>query len=274
MIALQTLLPALAGLLFLLYLGYALTFWLLPAALGGLRWAALPWTGYAAFVVLAQFATQAGLDMGATAILALALATAANALYAWRHGARPPASLSSPAGRVVVGLTLGLLVLGVAPLWLYGYHTIIGENWDGGIYLALGAYLRAYAQPALAQAPANPLLHILLVPPYSVRTHGFSYFQAALSALTGQPSLITLAPALALLRALAVPASYFFYRAAWRLGPAPGARRDGRARAQPVPALDHLQHLWHAGSQSRPAASGGRSHDPGAARGAPRRPRA
>src|SRR5690349_301264 len=202
------------ALVFLGWLGYALTGWLLPRSLGGLRWAALPWTGYAAFVVLAQFATQAGLNMAQTALLALVLALGANALYFRWGGAGLGAVATAPSriGWIVAGLTALVFLLGVLPLLFYGYHTIIGENWDGEIYLALGEYLRTYAQPALSQAPPNPLLHILLVPPYSGRTHGFSYFQAATGALTGLPSLVTLGPVLALLRALAVPASFFFFR--------------------------------------------------------------
>src|SRR5690348_15914379 len=77
------------ALVFLCLLGYPLTGWLLPRSLGGLRWAALPWTGYAAFVVLAQFSTQAGLNMAQTALLALVVALAANALYLRRGGAWP-----------------------------------------------------------------------------------------------------------------------------------------------------------------------------------------
>jgi len=253
MILLETLWLAAAGLVFLCYLGYAPTVLLLPGALGSLRWVALPWTGYAAFVVLAQFATQASLDMTATALLALALATAGNGLLLLRR--RPPTVILTPptvilsaaknlnpsptvilsaaknlglatlvntrTGLVLCGVTAVVGLLGIAPLLVYGYHTIIGENWDGEIYLALGEYLRNFAQPHLADAPANPLLHTLLVPPYSQRTHGYSYFQAALGALTGLPSLVTLAPALSLLRALAVPATYFFYRTAWGWTPRP-----------------------------------------------------
>src|SRR5579859_3051191 len=219
MIIVETLFPALVGLIWLCFLGYAPTRGLLPATLGPLRWVVLPWTGYAVFVVLAQFATQAGLDMTVTAGLALALAAGANGLTLWRHPLRRPDFARRPppgACYALLGLTAAVGLLGILPIWFYGYHTIIGENWDGEIYLALGEYLRTYAQPALAQAPANPLLQTLLVPPYSVRTHGFSYVQAAVSALSGLSSLVTLAPTLALLRALAVPATYFFFRTAWR----------------------------------------------------------
>jgi hypothetical protein len=211
------------ALVFLSLLGYALTGWLLPPALGGLRWAALPWTGYAAFVVLAQFATQAGLNMAQTALLALILALAANGFYLWRGGAWPReiAAEHSRVGWVGAGLTALVFLLGVLPLLFYGYHTIIGENWDGEIYLALGEYLRTYAQPALSQAPPNPLLHTLLVPPYSGRTHGFSYFQAAVGALTGLPSLVTLGPVVAIVRAGAGPARFFVFGGGWGGPPRP-----------------------------------------------------
>src|SRR3954447_8932478 len=167
MIVVETLLPALAGLLFLSFCGWALTGWLLPAGLGGLRWAVLPWTGYAAFVVLAQFATQAGLNMVQTAWLAGVLALLLNGLYLLRGRAvtRWPWTDGRRTGWWLAGLTAGVFVLGVLPLLFYGYSTIIGENWDGEIYLALGAYLRDYAQSALGQGPPKTPLPTLLVPP-------------------------------------------------------------------------------------------------------------
>src|SRR5262249_39240889 len=151
-------------------------------------------------------------NMAQTALLAAGLALVANAVYLLRRraGVRWPWLDGRRLGWTLVGLTGVVFALGVLPLWFYGYSTIIGQNWDGEIYLALGAYLQINAQSALGQAPGNPLLTTLLVPPYGVRTHGFSYAQAAVGALTGLPSLATLSPMLALLRALAVPATYFF----------------------------------------------------------------
>src|SRR5690349_24194793 len=106
------------ALVFLSLLGYPLTGWLLPRSLGGLRWAVLPWTGYAAFVVLAQFATQAGLNMAQTALLAGALALVLNGLHLLRDRRR--ASWPWPDGRrlgwALAGLTAGVFVLGVLPL--------------------------------------------------------------------------------------------------------------------------------------------------------------
>src|SRR5690349_19203246 len=103
-------------------LGYALTGWLLPRTLGGLRWAALPWTGYAAFVVLAQFATQAGLNMAQMALLALVMALAATGLYLRRDGAGSREVLAgrSRAGWIVAGLAALVFLLGVLPLLFYG----------------------------------------------------------------------------------------------------------------------------------------------------------
>jgi len=217
MILIETLWPAVVGLAILGWLGAAPTWALLPARLGGLRWAALPWTGYAVFTVAAQFLTQVGLDMRATLVVLLAAGTVANGALGWRGWRTGRLRLPRPSrvGWAILALTAAVLVLGVLPLWAYGYSTIIGENWDGEIYLALGEYLRTHAQPALAAAPGNPLLHTLLVPPYSGRTHGFSYFHAAAGWLSGLSSLAALSPILALLRALAVPASYFFFRSAW-----------------------------------------------------------
>ena len=137
------------------------------------------------------------------------------AWWAQRRAGQPILPRPSRVGWLLLGLTGAVFVLGIVPLWFYGYSTIIGENWDGEIYLALGDYLRTHAQSALAAAPGNPLLHTLLVPPYSGRTHGFSYFHAAAGWLSGLSSLAALSPILALLRALAVPAGYFFFRSAW-----------------------------------------------------------
>ncbi len=221
MIFVETLWPALVGILFLSLLGWAASDWLLAALPAGLRRAAAPWTGYALFVVLAQFTTQLGLDMTWTALAALAVALLGTAVWLLARRGRTLGPRPGRAGWLLIGLTAAVFVLGVLPLWLYGYSTIIGENWDGEIYLALGAYLRDFAQPALAQAPPNPLLTTLLVPPYSGRTHGFSYAHAAIGALSGLPSLATLSPVLALLRALAVPATYVFFRTAWAWRPRP-----------------------------------------------------
>src|SRR5207248_3343865 len=103
-------------------------------------------------------------------------------------------------------------VLCVLPLWSYGYTTIIGENWDAEIYMGLGEHLKVYPQAHLALAAPNPILDTLINPPYGLRTHGFSYFQAALGVLP-LDSLHTLAPTLALIRALSIPAAYVFFAA-------------------------------------------------------------
>ncbi|MFL5734764.1 MAG: hypothetical protein ACJ78Q_16530 [Chloroflexia bacterium] len=131
---------------------------------------------------------------------------------------RPPTS--DPRPRILAALTLAVFVLSVLPLWSYGYTTVIGENWDAEIYLGLGEYLKVYPQAELARAVSNPVLDTLVNPPYGLRTHGFSYFQAALGFLPFD-SLRTLAPLLALLRALAVPAAYVFFCAGLRFGPRP-----------------------------------------------------
>lgn len=217
----ENLLVALAGLALLLYLGAGLSAWL-PPALAPYRWLVAPWAGYSFLVIVTQFLTNSPFSLTAlqSCYAALALATPVN-LYALRLWIRSRGDTPQVENRRemlwVALLALGLFVLGVLPLWSYGYTTVIGENWDAEIYMSLGEYLKVYAQSGLLAATPNPVLDTLINPPYSLRTHGFSYLQAGLGFLP-LDSLQTLAPLLALVRALSIPAAYIFFRVTLRLG--------------------------------------------------------
>ena len=214
---------ALVGLALLLYLGAGLSSFL-PRPLAPYHWLIAPWAGYCLLVVVTQFLTNSpfGITALRSALIAFLLASVPNIYALWRW-------LRAPRGRwawrkrprtllPVILLALLVFVLCVLPLWSYGYTTIIGENWDAEIYMGLGEYLKIYSQSGLAAALPNPILDTLINPPYSLRTHGFSYFQAALGFLP-LDSFHTLAPVLALLRALSIPAIYVFFRETFRFRP-------------------------------------------------------
>jgi hypothetical protein len=223
-VALENLIAAGAGLALLLYLGAGLSAWL-PHALAPYRRLAAPWVGYSLLVVTTQFLTNWPFALTAlqSGYVAAGIATAVNVIAAAGALRRRQAAQVDPSlpnsisyeGRGealwVALIVLGVFVLGVLPLWSYGYTTVIGENWDAEIYVGLGEYLKVYSQLGLGNAVPNPILDTLINPPYSLRTHGFSYFQAALGVLP-LDSLRTLAPTLALMRALSIPAAYMFFR--------------------------------------------------------------
>ena len=220
----ENLLVAITGLALLYYMGGGLSRWL-PAELLPYRWLIAPWAGYSLLVITTQFLTNEpfGLTALTSAYVALGVATLlwVPAVIGRFSGKRAPESENaglSPVWWLVLALSAGVFVLCVLPLWSYGYTTVIGENWDAEIYLGLGEYLKVYPQSGLSTALPNPILDTLINPPYSLRTHGFSYFQAALGVLP-LDSLHTLAPALALLRALSIPAVFVFFRVGLRLKP-------------------------------------------------------
>lgn len=217
-VALENLLVGVVGLALLLYLGVGLCA-RLPGVLLPYRFMLAPWVGYCLLVVVTQFLTNSPLALTAlqSGYVALGMATVINGVALVRGwgsgvGGREPADqLPVPDSRFLALLTLSTFVLCLLPIWSYGYNTVIGENWDAEIYLGLGEYLKSYAQVGLHSALPNPILDTLVNPPYGLRTHGFSYFQAALGFLP-LDSLHTLAPALALVRALSIPAAYVFFR--------------------------------------------------------------
>jgi hypothetical protein len=212
-VALENLLVGAAGLALLFYMGGGLTR-LLPSGLAPYRWFIAPWAGYSLLVITTQFLTNEpfALTSVQSAFVALGLGTLFWVLdFGFWKGRESGIGNRELGGRWVFLITVCVFVLCILPLWSYGYTTVIGENWDVEVYLGLGEYLKSYPQSGLAAALPNPILDTLVNPPYSLRTHGFSYFQAGLGMLP-LDSLHTLAPMLALLRALSIPAAYVFFR--------------------------------------------------------------
>ena len=229
-VALENLFVGVVGLAMLLYLGVGLCAWL-PSMLAPYRLFLAPWAGYCLLVIITQYLTNSPLALTAlqSVFVALGAATVVNGFVLWRIRSRGSgiglwwAKLSGsrfPTSPLLLAISLVTFALCLLPIWSYGYNTVIGENWDAEIYLGLGEYLKGYAQASLHSALPNPILDTLVNPPYGLRTHGFSYFQAALGFLP-LDSLNTLAPILALLRALAIPAAYVFFREGLGLGSRP-----------------------------------------------------
>jgi hypothetical protein len=220
-VVLENLLVGAAGLALLLVIGGGLTRWL-PAELAPYRWMVAPWAGYSLLVIITQFLTNEPFALtslqGAYVAIAVGVGFWILDFGFWITTGRSKSKIQNPKSGIVWLIALVVFVLCVLPIWSYGYATVIGENWDVEVYLGLGEYLKAYPQSGLAAALPNPILDTLVNPPYSLRTHGFSYFQAALGMLP-LDSLHTLAPLLALMRALSIPAVYIFFRVAMHLRP-------------------------------------------------------
>lgn len=215
MIVLQVLALGAAVTVALFYFGYGLTRLVLPNALAAWRWHITPLAGIAVTAVWDYGALFFGFNlMGATFAL-LAAATLVNLLALRKVRWRPPRP--GRAQLIIAAVALVVFLVSVAPLFRYGYITLIGENWDYEFYLPLADALRTLPTGALAQAPSNPLMttvlsrHILPLP------MGFSYVQASLDVLLGADALDTFAVLLAVLHALGILSAYVFFRAALKM---------------------------------------------------------
>ena len=107
----------------------------------------------------------------------------------------------------------------IAPLVRYGYITIIGENWDYEFYLPLADALRTLPTSALAQAPANPLMNVILSRHILPLPMGFSYLQSTLDVLFRLDAFDSFAILLAVVRALGVVSAFVFFRATLKMSP-------------------------------------------------------
>ncbi len=115
------------------------------------------------------------------------------------------------------GLALFAFLAAVAPLVRYGYVTIIGENWDYEFYLPLADALRTMSTFAIAQAPANPLINIILSRHIGPLPMGFAYIQTTLDILFRLEAFDSFAILLALIRALGVISPFIFFRATLKM---------------------------------------------------------
>lgn len=219
-VILETLLLGAAMLGALFYFGYGATQLFAPRALGPYFLLLIPFAGMALVIVWDYAALALNFDL-TQATWALVIGAGILNLIAWRrtrHTTEIPSLRDQwRTTRWVFPFALIAFGAAVAPLWRYGYLTIIGENWDYEFYLPLADYLRVFPTALLATAPSNPLLNIILSRHILPLPMGFSYLQASLDTLLNLQALDTFAILLGVLRALGVGAAFLFFRAALKM---------------------------------------------------------
>lgn len=207
----------LVGLALLCIAGYGIGHWLTPGALKPYELLLLPLWGYGLLILIAYYGLNSILALPGVLVVTLVVAIG---LGAWRmlrpgeDGRLPRAPLSE---LLLVGV-LSLIAggLGVVPLLRAGYLLPIGHGWDIEFYLPLAAYLQDYTYATLDQAPAAPLLDVILTRPTSVRAIGFSYLHGGVDLIGRWSPIGTFPLLLALLRGLAVAPVYLLLRAGLR----------------------------------------------------------
>ncbi|HEY0605236.1 MAG TPA: hypothetical protein VGD58_20115, partial [Herpetosiphonaceae bacterium] len=217
----------LAGVALLCIAGYGIGRWLTPSALKPYELLLTPLWGYGLLVLIAYYGLNTFLSL--TGALALTLVVAIG-LGVWRW-VRPGADgrlPRVPLAELLIVAALGLIAagLGVVPLLRAGYLLPIGHGWDIEFYLPLAAYLQDYTYATLDQAPAAPLLNVILAQPTSVRAIGFSYLHGVVDLIGRWSPVGTFPLLLALLRGLAIAPVYLLLRVGLRasvLGSALGA---------------------------------------------------
>ncbi len=224
MIVLQTFLVGAAMLGALFYFGYGVTRLFLPRAFAAFSFLFMPFTGMALVILWDYLALFLNLNLTLATWALVVFALGLNGLAYWRAREETfprketfRGNVSTRATRWVWLCALVAFCAAVAPLWRYGYITIIGENWDYEFYLPLADYLREFSTAQLANAPSNPLLTTILSRHLLPLPMGFSYLHATLNTLLGLDALTTFAILLGVLRALGVAAAYLFFRATLKM---------------------------------------------------------
>ncbi len=239
----------------LLFLGFGVTQFLLPAALRAWRLLIMPFTGMAIVIVWDYILLFFGLNLTIATLLLLVVVIPINLLAARprrletaatqgetglrRFGEKQSAEadlalsrrdFSRPVttsigfgwGRVewfLLGAAVITFLAGIAPLLRYGYNTLIGENWDYEFYLILADALKTLPTGALAQAPSNPLMNIVLSRHIFPLPMGFSYLQSSLDVLFGLEAFDSFTVLITLLRALGVISPFILFRATFKMTP-------------------------------------------------------
>lgn len=217
----------LVGLALLYIAGYGIGRWLTPSALKPYELLLTPLWGYGLLVLIAYYGLNSVLSLTGALVATLVVAIG---LGVWRmlrpgtDGRLPRA----PLGELLLVAALALVAggLGVVPLLRAGYLLPIGHGWDIEFYLPLAAYLQDYSYATLDQAPAAPLLNVVLAQPTSVRAIGFSYLHGIVDLIGRWSPVGTFPLLLALLRGLAIAPVYLLLRVGLRasvLGSALGA---------------------------------------------------
>lgn len=222
MIVLQVLALGAAMMVALFYFGYGATRLLLPRAFGEWRGWITPVTGLALIVTWDYIALYFGLNLTAATWALFAILTLVNGIVLWRERdalasllRRTP--LIPKHGIILAGLALIAFVASVAPLFRYGYVTIIGENWDYEFYLPLADLLKELPTSAIAQLPPNPLVNVILSPHILPLPLGFTYLQTSLDVLLGADAIDTFAILMGVVRALLVISPFVFFRATLKM---------------------------------------------------------
>lgn len=213
---------AMVGALF--YFGYGVTRWLTTRALAPNKILLMPFAGMALVIVWDYLALALNFNL-TVATWALVVAAGVLNVGTWLYARKQEAAEQAGAPlaeqfrttRWIWLLAVIVFCAAVAPLWRYGYVTIIGENWDYEFYLPLADYLREFSITQLANAPANPLLTTILSRHILPLPMGFSYLHATLNTLLQLEALDTFAVLMGVLRALGVGAAYLFFRAAVKI---------------------------------------------------------
>lgn len=209
---------SLAALLVTSIIGLAPTRLLLPHRLRPYEVLLFPPVGVAVAVVTSSLIDTFLLPLDRFAWILVSLSAAADiaVVMALRGKGRPPVDLTTVF--VASSLAVASLILGVAPLFHYGYVTTIGANWDPEIYLPLADLIARFRIDGAIPVDANPLSHMLNEP--TVRAGwGFSYLHAFIDVLTAQPPHATFVVLVALLTALQITGSWILFRS---LGISPG----------------------------------------------------
>ncbi|MGE5138291.1 MAG: hypothetical protein ACM3JD_02410, partial [Rudaea sp.] len=216
-IFLQTLLLGAGLVAALAYFGFGAAWLLLPADLREWRGPIMPLTGAALIIVWDYIALFFGFNLTVATVILLVAVTVMNAVLlrrALRTGWRPAPQRTQ---WILFGIALFGFVLAVAPLWRYGYNTLIGENWDYEFYLPLADWLRDLPTAALSQAPSNPLMNVVLSRHILPLPMGFSYLQSSLDLLFGLQAFDSMTVLMGVLRALAIVSPFILFRAALKM---------------------------------------------------------
>lgn len=222
MIVLQVVALGAAMMVALFYFGYGATRLLLPRLFDEWRGWITPLTGLALIVTWDYIALYFGFNLTTATSALFALVTLVNGIVLWQERDELTARLRQTRllprdGIILAALAFIAFLASVAPLFRYGYVTIIGENWDYEFYLPLADLLKEMPTAAIAQFPPNPLVNVILSPHILPLPLGFTYLQTSLDVLFGKDAIDTFAILMGVVRALLVISPFVFFRATLKM---------------------------------------------------------
>lgn len=191
--------------------GWGVSRLLLPPVLLPWRGLLAPLLGYGLVLVVAYWLVRDLVGLPVVLVFVL-MGTGLLNLLAWRRTGPPRFDSSAGEYLPLLGLLITTLIVGVAPLFNYGYPAIIGKGWDVENYLPVARYLERGPVSSIATAPQNPLRDLNSHPPSKGLTLGFSIWHGSVNLLTGSEALTSFAPLMAWLRALGILCIYVLFR--------------------------------------------------------------